>query len=153
MVVTDPRKVVGCHVLAKARHVLAEGQCRRNYGSLWKQKVLKGTVIAVTNEAKEGGTGRKTTYIVASYDIGGEFKTKKLVMTLVSDNSPPTEPQTAPIINIPPSIEVIESNTTNGIRMPLLSLSMSMVLSPLDSGEYAMLLTMSSMKEVIVVVN
>lgn len=88
MASTVPRKVVGCSVLAKAKHILAEGECRRRYGSLWKSKLLQGTVINVTSEAKEGGTGRKTTCIVASYDLGNECKTKKLVITLVCNNSP-----------------------------------------------------------------
>jgi hypothetical protein len=83
----DPCKVVCCLVTAKTKHVLYGGECGRCDGSLWKSKQLEGIVIDVKLEKNEGGTDRKTTYIVASYNPGNKSKTKKLVITLESDNT------------------------------------------------------------------
>ena len=52
----DPQKVTGTNVVAKAKHVLHEDECRRRYWSLWKTKVSEGVVLDCTLETKEGLT-------------------------------------------------------------------------------------------------
>jgi hypothetical protein len=76
----DPRKVTRTAVVAKAKHVLHESECRRRYGSLWETKVLEGVVLECTLETKEGSTtGRRTAYINVSYDLGNKHYSKQLV--------------------------------------------------------------------------
>ncbi len=45
---SDPRKIPGEVVHAKARTVTNEKLCQRLYGSNWKVKVVPGVVLSVT---------------------------------------------------------------------------------------------------------
>jgi hypothetical protein len=80
----DPQKVVGNLVVAKAKYVLSSMDCQRRYVSLWKEKMLKGAVISVTMEAREGGTGRQTTFITALFNLVSSSTTKKVPLALVT---------------------------------------------------------------------
>ena len=46
----DPRRVVGGQVHALAKHVTAEAECRRLFGSNWNQKLVDGEVVDVSCE-------------------------------------------------------------------------------------------------------
>jgi hypothetical protein len=119
---TDSRQVVGNHVIAKAKYVLVDTDYRRRYGSLWQSQLLEGVVLEVVKEAKEGGSGRCTTFVVASYDLGNKYKTKNLVLSLVQEKPHATTPTdttstanaTTPTESAPPapSTPTIETTIT-----------------------------------------
>mmetsp|Transcript_35121 Transcript_35121/g.52205 ORF Transcript_35121/g.52205 Transcript_35121/m.52205 type:complete len:89 (+) Transcript_35121:38-304(+) len=62
---TDPRKVVGSRVMAKAMHVTSEAECARRYGLRKKNKWLGGIVLDVITQPT--ASAQANTYISARY--------------------------------------------------------------------------------------
>ena len=69
----DPRRVPGSLVHSKATKILSEKECRRRYGSLYREKLLSGKVKRVI--APEKGT-RKQTSLEVEWFLGGVTNTK-----------------------------------------------------------------------------
>jgi hypothetical protein len=74
--------------------------------------MVKGTILEVLSEAKEGGSGHKTTYIVASYNLGANSKRKKLLLKLVKLKDATTETEQQPAA-VAPQTQAAESNLPN----------------------------------------
>jgi len=70
---SDPRRVVGNRVWAKACHVTNYAECARRYGSNSKLKYVSGIVIEVRLERSKNN--RVRTMVVGEYDFGDEVKT------------------------------------------------------------------------------
>jgi hypothetical protein len=67
---SDPRRVVGARVHAKALQVSSEAECRRRYGSLQSTKLVSGTVVDV--EISKTGQ-RANVFITADSNIDPSF--------------------------------------------------------------------------------
>ena len=67
---TDPRRIVGNMVEAKACHVTNLAECARHYWSNSKTKKVQGIVTDV-EVIKNSTTNRMTTFETAAYDLGG----------------------------------------------------------------------------------
>ena len=67
---SDPRRIVGSMVEAKACHVTNLVECARHYGSNSKTKRVQGVVTHV-EVVKNAMTNRTTTFVMAAYDLGG----------------------------------------------------------------------------------
>ena len=68
---TDPRRIVGSMVEAKACHVTNLAECARRYGSNSKTKRVQGVVTHV-EVVKNPTTNRTTTFVTAAYDLGAQ---------------------------------------------------------------------------------
>ncbi len=76
---TDPRKIVGSVVYARASMVTSDAECARRYGANWKIKVVKGTVLSATPKQAEGERSRKNWFIRAKYELSpGCYKVAEL---------------------------------------------------------------------------
>jgi hypothetical protein len=74
----DPRKIVGNHIRAKAKHVTSDAECKHRYGSNLNTKMLYGVVVGVENIINTTTKSSKT-MITGTYNLsGGIEKTKKL---------------------------------------------------------------------------
>eukprot|EP00978_Attheya_sp_CCMP212_P002050 scaffold4223_cov60-Attheya_sp.AAC.1 len=74
---SDPRKVVGSRVYAKAKHVMALAECHRRYGARAKKKELPGVVVELIEERTKNN--RVNNFVVADYMMGETItKRKKL---------------------------------------------------------------------------
>ena len=67
---TDPRKIVGNIVEAKALHVTSLAECTRRYGANKASKMLKGVVVDTTTTTSSK-TNRTSTTVTADYNLGG----------------------------------------------------------------------------------
>ena len=67
---TDPRRIVGSMVEAKACHVMNLAECSRRYGLNSKTKRVQGIMTHV-EVIKNSATNRTTTFVMAAYDLGG----------------------------------------------------------------------------------
>jgi hypothetical protein len=71
---SDPRRVVGTRVHAKALHVTSEAECRRRYGSLQGTKLVSGTVVDV----EISKTGQRANVIITKdFNLGPSFVKRK----------------------------------------------------------------------------
>ena len=87
---TDPRRIVGSMVEAKACHVTNLAECARRYGSNSKTKRVQGVVTHV-EVVKNPTTNRTTTFVTAAYDLGGTtIRPSRLNIRSVKAVSPPT---------------------------------------------------------------
>ena len=87
---TDPRRIVGSMVEAKACHVTNLAECARRYGSNSKTKRVQGVVTHV-EVVKNPTTNRTTTFVTAAYDLGGTtIRPSRLNIHSVKAVSPPT---------------------------------------------------------------
>ena len=87
---TDPRRIVGSMVEAKACHVTNLAECARRYGSNSKTKRVQGVMTHV-EEVKNPTTNRTTTFVTAAYDLGGTtIRPSRLTIRSVKAVSPPT---------------------------------------------------------------
>ena len=87
---TDPRRIVGSMVEAKACHVTNLAECARRYGSNSKTKRVQGVVTHV-EVVKNPTTNRTTTFVTAAYDLGGTtIHPSRLNIRSVKAVSPPT---------------------------------------------------------------
>ena len=68
---TDPRKVREAQVCAKVALVVLEAECKRMFGSLWKSKILHGTVEKVKIDRS---SGRESTTLIENWSIVGKRK-------------------------------------------------------------------------------
>ena len=68
---SDPHRIVGNIVHAKAIHVTNLAECARRYGSKKKTKKLRGVV---QNVIFSNDLGRRRTNIVATYQLGGNVE-------------------------------------------------------------------------------
>jgi hypothetical protein len=83
MVGTDPRRVVGGKIKAKAMHVTNAAEAQRRYGSLWKKKWIAGVVVEC-EAVKKPENQRLSWYVLGAYDFGeGIIKRKRLNMCSV----------------------------------------------------------------------
>jgi hypothetical protein len=71
---SDPRRVVGARVHAKALHVTSEEKCRRQYGSLQGTKLVSGTVVDI--EISKTGQ-RANVFITADFNLDPSFVKRK----------------------------------------------------------------------------
>ncbi len=114
---SDPRKIPGAVVHAKARAVLNEKQCQRLYWSNWKVKVVPGVVVSVT----EGAHGtRQQSSVTADWEIASVIKRATLkigivkigpvpdmtVATITNPEDSPPGPQISPQPSSSPSPEI-----------------------------------------------
>ena len=87
---TDPRRIVGSMVEAKACHVTNLAECARRYGSNSKTKRVQGVVTHV-EVVKNPTTNRTTTFVTAAYDLGGTtIRPSRLNIRSVKAVLPPT---------------------------------------------------------------
>ena len=87
---TDPRRIVGSMVEAKACHVTNLAECARRYGSNSKTKRVQGVMTHV-EVVKNPTTNRTTTFVTAAYDLGGTtIRPSRLNIRSVKAVSPPT---------------------------------------------------------------
>ena len=71
---------------AKATFILADAECQRRYGSLWKSKTLAGVVEGVRTEQ---GSKRKSTLIEAAWAVGSVKRRRELLLRNVKPGSCP----------------------------------------------------------------
>ena len=84
---SDPRRIVGNIVHAKAIHVTNLAECARRYGSKKKTKKLRGVV---QNVIFSNDLGRRRTNIVATYQLGGNVENNiTLIIRSVVASPPP----------------------------------------------------------------
>ena len=104
---SDPRRIVGNIVHAKAIHVTNIAECARRYGSKKKSKKLRGVV---QNVIFSRGSGRRNTNIVATYQLGGNVeKTVTLNSRAVIAGPPPEDAEAIapPLIGVAaPEVEI-----------------------------------------------
>ena len=112
---TDPRRVIGARVTAKATMVTSLAECARRYGANKKKTVLEGTVTRFfTKNTQEG---RVSHYITAIYDLGGGT-TKKATINSRSVHAVPKEGQKGQV-QPPPTIASLEkAGTAPNTRAP-----------------------------------
>jgi hypothetical protein len=87
----DPRRVVGAVVHALVSHVTAQAEYGRWYGALQDSKMLTG---AVTEVRVDASGRRRSTFVTASYHLGGvDYKLKELnVRSVHAGEAPATIP-------------------------------------------------------------
>jgi hypothetical protein len=84
----DPRKVVGNHIRAKAKHVTSDAECKRRYGSNWNTKMLYGVVVDVENIVNPT-TKTRNRMITGTYNLsGGIAKTNKIHLINIQEVLP-----------------------------------------------------------------
>ena len=67
---TNPPKIVGNIIEAKALHVTSLAECTRRYGANKALKMLKGVVVDTTTTTSLK-TNRTSTTVTADYNLGG----------------------------------------------------------------------------------
>ena len=84
---SDPRRVIGAHVYAKASIVTSDSECKRLFGSLWKKTTVNGIVKHVVVPPR--GSGKQTSLII-KWNINGSSKTKevKLMNVRIQQTTP-----------------------------------------------------------------
>ena len=68
---TDPRCTIGTNINTKAVHVTSLAKCSRRYGANKKIIILVGTVLEVEIGLKANALGRRRTFVVAIFYLGG----------------------------------------------------------------------------------
>ena len=71
MAPTDPRCTIGSNIQTKAVHVTSLAECSRRYGANKKTRILVGTVLEVEIGPKATALGRRRTFVVTTFDLGG----------------------------------------------------------------------------------
>ena len=71
MAPTDPRCTIGTKIKTKAVHVTSMSECLRRYGANKKNIIIIGTVLEVEIGLKATALGRRRTFLVARFDLGG----------------------------------------------------------------------------------
>ena len=71
MAPTDPRCTIGTKINTKDVHFTSLDECSRRYGANKKTIILVGTVLEAEIRLKATALGRRTTLVVARFDLGG----------------------------------------------------------------------------------
>ena len=73
MAPTDPCCIIGTKIDTKAVHVTSLAECSRRYGANKKTIILVATVLEVEIGPRATALGRRRTFVVARFDLGGGF--------------------------------------------------------------------------------
>ena len=71
MALTDPCCTTGIKIETKAVHVNSLAKCPRRYRANKKTRILVGNVLEVEIGPKATSLGRRRTFVVAKFDLGG----------------------------------------------------------------------------------
>ena len=71
MAPTDPRFTIGNNIETKAVHFTSLSGCLRRYGANKKPIIIVGTVLEVEIGPKANALGRRRTFVVSRFDLGG----------------------------------------------------------------------------------
>ena len=73
MAPTDPRFTIRTEIETKAMHFTSLDRCLRHYGAKKETIILVGTFLEVEIGLNATALGRRRTFVVARFDLGGGF--------------------------------------------------------------------------------